>query len=358
MNESSGKSSGTTPVTTLHGTPTGTLNNTRWSWYLLVSLIAVTSAEGLSWSTPLIFPTGIFVLVIYGLHYLLIMDFLVRRRALTLRALAVGGVVIGFTTESLLTKVIWNPPWDEGETLRILGVGVFEVGFIVLVWHAWMSMALPVALTLRSFGLADILTPLQTRRILLALPLTMWIAAGLNGANPLLILLYSALNGFGILLAAWLFQHNARRQPFRDVTDMALTRRERRIVWGLTILVYAVFLPHRAEAFPAAGPFVLGMALVAGSIWLLGAVRRADTRQMPPVGPWRFQSRQFLRYLGYFLAASLVLSVVALVLNPVALPLTFVLMMLSIVPGDAYMLRLVWRLRPRRVQLQEVITHG
>ncbi len=324
------------------------MNKTRWAWYLLLSGIAVVSAEMLSWSTPLIFPVDPFVHVIYALHYILIVDFLVRRRAITWRTLAVAGVVLGFATESLLTKVIWNPPWDEGETLRVLGLGVFEVGFIVLVWHAWMSVTLPFALALSAFGKVELLSPRRMRRVLLALPLTMWVAAGLNGAAPPMILLATALNGAGIVLAAWLYTRYARRHPLPSVAALALGTRERRIVWGGLLACYALLLPVRAEAFPSAGPFVLGMLLLVGSIALLVAVARRDAGQMPRPGAWRYRPRAFVRYLAYFAAVSLALGVLALLTAPVAAPLTVALMLLAMLPGDAYMLRLVWRHRPRR----------
>lgn len=316
---------------------------TRWAWYALMSLIGVTSAEFLSWSTPVIFPIDPFVFAIYGLHYILIIDYLARHRAITWRALAVGGVVVGFTTESLLTKVIWNPPWDEGETLRIAELGVFEVGFIVLIWHAWLSMAIPFALSFSYFGHAGLVDGARARRILRLLPLTMWLAAALNGANPLLMLLAVALNGSGIVLLAWYYRRRMARQPLVSLGDMVMPRRERIGVWIAITAFYLLLIPYRSEAFPAAGPFALGMALVAGSIALLIAVGRRDAGRAPLPGTLRFSYRGFGRYALAFAGGSFALMVAAHAGRPVMAPLAVGLMMLSVLPGDWYMLRLAWR---------------
>ena len=322
------------------------MRKTRWSWYLLLSSIGVVSAEGLSWSTPVIFPVGVFVLLIYGLHYVLIVDYLAARRALTLRGLAVGGLVVGITTESLLTKVIWNPPWDEGDVTRILGLGLFEVGFIVMVWHVWLSMAVPFALSLTYFGQTGIVSERQARWLLRALPLTMWMGASIQSPDLIpLALIGIPLNTLGILLAARLYHRYARRQPLTDITQMTLTRRERRVMWGLVILLYALITPTRADAFPSVGPFVLGMALVAGSFWLLRAVARADSGRTPLPNTLRYTERGFVRYAGRFGLASIALVIAALVLKPVSAGLMLVAILLSVPVGDGYLARLAWRLR-------------
>lgn len=327
---------------------------TRWAWYLLLVMIGTISAEALSGSTPIVFPLGVFVLIAYGLHYLLIFDFLVARDAITLRSLAVGGVVVGFTTESLLTKVIWNPPWDEGGTLRILGLGVYEVGFIVMVWHAWMSMALPFALTLTAFGGADILTSRQVRRALRALPLALAFIPALGGVSPALTVPIVLLNGAGIMLCAWWWRRQQREHPLINLADLRLARRERHILWVLILTLYALIIPHRSEAFPAAGPFVLGMLLVAGSIVLLAAVRRADAGQTPAPGVPRYSHRAFARYLGYCLLVGLPLAALGAITAPASTVLLLLGAFIALIIGNRYMLRLAWRTLPllRRSRLE------
>jgi hypothetical protein len=331
------------------------MRKTRWSWYLLMSGIAVVSAEGLSWSTPVIFPVNPFVLLIYGLHYILIVDYLIGRRALTLRALVVGGFVVGTTTESLITKVIWNPPWDHGDVTRVLGLGLFEVGFIVVVWHAWMSMAVPFALGLTTFGYAEILAPRRVRRILKALPLLMLFGGATQSPALIpLVLVGIPLNALGIGLAARLHRRYTHRVPLYDLADVCLTRRERRIVWGVTILMYALLLPVRADALPAAGPLLLGMLLMVGSFALLIAVARADTGRMPlppPVLPdtITYTARGFARYVIHFLPVSAGLIALALVTKPVSTGIMLVAVLLVTVRGDWYMLRLAWRVRGDKV---------
>lgn len=333
------------------------MRKTRWSWYFLMSGIGVVCAEGLSGSTPIIYPTGIFTLLIYALHYILIIDFLAQRQAITLRSLAIGGLVLGFTTESLLTKVIWNPPWDAGDTTRLLGLGVYEVGFIVMVWHVWMSMAIPFALGLTYFGYAGLLDAQQARRILRYLPLTLVFTATISGVDPALMVGATVLNATGIWLSAWWYR---RQAPLTDNRQIILTRGERRLVWVLTILFYILVTPTRPEAFPAGGPFLLGMALVIGSVILLVAVRRADAGKMPAANSLRFQAGAYRRYMFYFVALSAVGMIIGVITMPVSTGVAVVGALLLLLVGDFYVVRLAWRLLPllwrrERVQIPVLI---
>lgn len=319
------------------------MRKTRWAWYFLMIGIGAVCAEGLSWSTPVIYPIGVWVLIVYGLHYLLIVDYLLARRALTVRALAAGGFVLGITTESLMTKVIWNPPWNSGSSPHLLGLDLYGVGFVVMVWHAWMSMAVPFALSLTAFGHAALLTPRQVRRILLVLPFTMAMGAALNPdpARIGLALLGIPLNAAGILGSAWLYRRYARRVPLRSIDDLRLTRGERRIAWGLILFFYAISLPLRADAYPPVGPFLLGMLLIAVSLRLLASVRRADTQKIPPPGEVSFTARGFRRYVVYFALASVVLVALVLITTPASGLLTLALLLLFGVRGEYYLLRLI-----------------
>lgn len=245
---------------------------TRLSWYLLVAGIGVVSAESLSWSTPVIFPLGFFPFLIYGLHYVLIMDYLVRRRALTVRSLAVGGLVLGLATESLMTKVIWNPPWEKEEAiLRFLGLGVYEVWWICAIWHVWMSTAVPLALTMHYFGRAEMLSDRAARRILRGLPLTVWFITGLGGGDPALLVVGVVLNTGGIMLLVWFY---LRRMRSVSLPDLALTRWEQRGIWMLTVLFYLLMLPVRADAWPDAAA---GAGSLPGArVWTLRSVLPGD----------------------------------------------------------------------------------
>lgn len=312
---------------------------TRRAWYLLLTLVAVVFAESFSWSTPVIIPDGPLVWLIYALHTILIVDFLAARRALTLRSLAAGGVVLGFTTESLMTKVIWNPPWQG--TVHILGLGLFEVGFVVLVWHAWMSLALPVALTFSIFGQAAILKKPQTRRtILLLLPLTMWLAAAISGADWPTMLRGVASHGIAIGLLAGLYLYLEKKHP---LTDLRLTRWGRALTWGLTILVYALLIPDRFEAFPSTGPLLLGLALVGGSILFLFLIRRAEANRMPPPTEPSCRLHQFVLYCIYFAAVSLALILAVNLIAGIANPTGMLIMYALGIAGDVYMFVLLWQ---------------
>ncbi len=341
------------------------MHKTRWSWFLLMSLIGVTSAEGLSWSTQIIFPTlkGLFVLILYGTHYTLIVDYLARHRALTLRALVIGGFIIGITTESLITKVIWNPPWDEGDNVRyIAGLGMYEVGFIVLVWHPWISMGLSFALALTVFGGTELLTPQQIRRILRWLPI-LYLLGG-STQSPALIplaLIGIPLNAAGIMLAAWWYQRKVQSAPLDELA--ILTRRGRRIVWGIVLLLYALFIAHRHEAYPSAGPFLLGMGFIAWSFWLLRMVARADAGKTPLPPPLlpdtiTYSHRAMRRYTLRLSAAALVLCGIGFVTRPASTGIAIVVSLAMIVIGDAWFVRLTWRLRREVRQMERAERHA
>ncbi len=326
------------------------MSKTRWAWYLLVTVIGTVCTEGQSWATPIVLADP-FVLLVYGLHYLLILDYLARQQALTLRTLAVGGLVVGFTTESLLTKVIWNPGWESGDGGRLLGLHVFAVGFVVMVWHTWLSMGLPFALTLTCFGQSQVLSEQALRRVLLAMPLVLWYSASLQ--SPALVpsaVLGIPLNLLAIAGAAWLYERQARRVPLLSPADLALTRRERWIVWALILLLYALLTPYNAEALPAWGPFLLGMGWVVGSIWLLSAVAQADRGYTAPAhadDPLRYTPRRFWRYALVYGGSGLVLIALGMLTQPASTFVTLVALVPLTLVADAYLLHLAWRMRPR-----------
>ena len=327
------------------------VGKTRWAWYLLLTVIGTACTEGQSWATPVILADP-FVPLVYGLHYLLIWDYLARRQALTLRTLAIGGLVVGFTTESLLTKVIWNPNWETGEGGRILGLHVFGTGFVASVWHTWLSMGLPFALALTCFGHSQALSKRLTRRILLLMPLTLWYSASVQDPSLIAFALPGIpLNLLTIAAAAWLYQRQARH-ALLSAGDMVLTRRERWIVWVLILLVYAMLTPHNAQALPDLGPFLLGMGLVGGSLWLLSAVARADQGRMTPPdvsgGPC-YTPRRFLVYALYYAVAGGVLIALGALTQPASLAVTLTALLPLTLATDAYLLRLTWQVLPHRL---------
>lgn len=329
---------------------------TRWSFYLLLSMIAVVFAESLSWSTPIIV-ANIMTLVFYGLHYILYIDFLAQKNALTLRALAVGGLVLGITTESILTKVIWNPPRVAGdETIKLLGLGVFEVGFIVGIWHVWVSSALPIGLTMSYFGPSNILTKAQMRRLLKWLPLAVFFSASVAGYDPLTLLVAIAVNIFSILLTIAWFRRQHAKHPLSQISQLILTRWERRIIWLAILGLYAVgWVAFRPEAYPETRPFLLGMILVVGSLWMLWRMRLVDTNQALPREDFQFTYRGFVKYTLYFALVSLVLGTIAFFSVPISTVIAIISAFLTVPIGNKYLLRLAWRLVRRKHGLTKAV---
>lgn len=322
---------------------------TRWSWYLMISMIAVVFAESLSGSTPIIM-ANVFVLIFYGLHYALYVDFLAQKNAITLRALAIGGLVLGITSESLLTKVIWNPPREAGdETLQILGLGIFEVGFIVGVWHVWISSAIPIGLTISFMGPSGIFNKAQIRRILKWLPLAVFFSASFAGYDPITLLVTIAINVFSIFVTIVWFRRRHRKQPFLQVSQLILTRWERRVMWLGIIGLYALGLvAFRPEAYPEIGPFILGMILVIGSFWLLWRIRLEDQNQTPQREDIQFTYRGFFKYILYFTVTSLILGTLAIISVPVSMIIAMLGSFLTVPFGNGYLVRMSWRLFRKR----------
>ncbi len=308
----------------------------RVIWYVLLAGIGTVFAEGLSWNTPLVWISPL-VPLIYGLHYALIVDFLLRRCALTIPALAVGGLVLGLGTESLMTKVIWNPPWDGADDMpSILGLRVFAVFWVCATWHVWMSTAIPLALAFRSFGHADLLSDRAARRILLLLPLTMGVMVAINQTFPWWIIPAMVANGAGILVLAWLYQR------WGAPSELTMTRAARVMVGIVLVALYALLLNERPEAWPSVGPFILGMALLVGSLALFWRVAERDAGAMPGPGPVRYDGRALARYLVYFSVVGALSMALAALLSVVSLVIAVLIITITSLVSTAYLLRLGW----------------
>lgn len=313
----------------------------KWAFYWMLALISVVFAESFSGSTPIIMADPM-VWFFYGLHYFILLDFLARRHAITWSTLIVAGLVLGFTTESILTKVIWNPPREQSEeTLRILGLGVFEVGFTVTVWHVWMSTVLPIALTLHLFGLAEMFNAQQLRRFLRWLPASAWLMASFGVLDPFKFLLWTAANGAMILIMIFIYR---LLPPLTSIQSLILARWERWLILFLLVVFYIVgWFEFRPEAVPSAGPFSLGMSLVVASIILLFVVRRRYTGLTPHGLPPSFTYGKWVKYMLYFTFVGVVVSAIGFVTSPVSVIFTLLGILIVSLRSNWHLFRLAFR---------------
>lgn len=317
----------------------------KWAFYWMLALISVVFAESFSGSTPIII-SDVMTWLFYGLHYFLLMDFLVRRNAITWPTLAVAGLVLGFTTESILTKVIWNPPYNAGEeTLRILGLGVFEVGFTVTTWHVWMSTALPIAFTLQLFGLAEMFNPQQWRRLLRWLPISLWLIASFGIIDPLTFLVMIVTNGLTILAAIFIYR---LLPPVTSLENLILARWERGLIIGLLVILYTVgWFEFRPEAIPTLAPFILGMSLVIGSIVLLFILRRRYADMTPQPSQPSFTYWRWVKYMAYFTTISMIVTSIGFFALPISTAVTLLGILLFSLRSNWYLRGITFRRNPR-----------
>jgi hypothetical protein len=320
----------------------------RWAWYLLICGAAVISTEGLSWSTPIAYPLGIFAIIIYAIHYLLILDYLLEKRALSLRSLAIGGLLVGITTESFLTKVIWNAPWNDGQMPRVLGIGVYELGFVVNVWHTWMTMFVPFALVYTIFGHSALFSPKIMRRILLALPFTVLLPTAFNGVNWYLVLVPPLLNGLGFAATVYLYRHYQKQHGLQRAEEFRLTTGERRVIWGIVIAAYILLTPIGGKGLGAIESpiaLLLGCFFVLLSFYLFFAVVRADAGKMPDPLPETFGYRDLLRYILYFELIALLCALLTATVYAVSALIVLAALLITSLLGNIWLIRQLWQSR-------------
>jgi hypothetical protein len=89
-------------------------------------------------------PAGyVLVMPLYTLHLLILASICYRRRTPRFSTLFIAGCIFGMY-EAYITKVLWNPPWGGGDSLRIAGVAVIELLVIAWLWHPLMAFILPL----------------------------------------------------------------------------------------------------------------------------------------------------------------------------------------------------------------------
>ena len=233
----------------------------RAAYYLLFTMVGVFHAEVLSRSQPwaLVDPAMvILVWPVYGVHYLVLGDLLLRRRADSLVPLFLAGCLLGMY-EFVITKVYWVPPWNPASGAEV-GFAWFEVLWVGFAWHAFMSFLIPFVLMQRVFlpGSPDPRRSRQLRWVLVGAP-AFAAAFGTAFGAPADELLKSIGVSLAMIAAAsFVFSRKALAWGYARPEDLVLGRLGRRAAVAALVAVYVLYgLTLQTDAVPS------GLALLA-----------------------------------------------------------------------------------------------
>lgn len=266
----------------------------RWLFWLLAAAISVFFAEIISGSSAFAFfdAWGLLVILpLYGLHLLVLANFVYKRARPTWPALFFAGALFGLY-EAYITKVLWLPPWDL--RLPFAGVDLLAITTLVLWWHPFMSFILPLGLAeYLGSGSRDIAAalPAGLRRFLgkrwgqfsLAAMLGWIQASSLPAGGGLL----AALGGLAVVAAlSWLWRRaDGARQP---LSKLLPSGRAQTILIALLAFYYLwTTIYIRPEALPGLGPQAVIWLLYVLFIWALRRALHQAAEQPPSALPVR-----------------------------------------------------------------------
>lgn len=240
--------------------PLSPLARLRLAYYLLFTMVGVFHAEVLSRSQPwgLVNPPTVAILfAVYGLHYVVLGDLLLRRRLTGLAPVFLCGCLLGLY-EFVVTKVYWVPYWNPTSGAGV-GFAWFEVLWVGFAWHAVMSFTIPFML-MRWVFLPGSKDPWQSRNfraVLFGVPL---LTAGFSlamGDSPVVTGLSIGASLGEIALFSYFFSRRAPVWGYTGPDDLVLSRRALQFAAAALVVVYVVLgATLRLEALPA-GPAIL-----------------------------------------------------------------------------------------------------
>jgi hypothetical protein len=315
--------------------------------YALVLYVGLLCAEYVSSSTPVpvVQPESSFVpinILAYGPFYLVLLLMSARWGPLSFRTYYIFGALLGLTTETAITDVVWG----HNETLKpILGVvggfGIWEVTFLVFTYHPVFSTAVPFLVLGHYFGLAvPALMGSRTKAIVVyGLPVytaivwasgskPVWLGALAAGANAAILTVLIASNR----------RFGARPRFVYGPLSWAL-------VIALIALIWIVGVVGRyAPAPPTLIATLIGIGLLA---WLSVRSARLDSAKPHQPADPMFAWRPYFLYLVYFSAVFLaLLGVLGLVVGasqPVGDGLFLVFELIPGVLGTIYLIVIALR---------------
>lgn len=264
----------------------------RCMYYLLFTLVGVFHAEVLSRSQPwaLVNPAAALIIwPVYGVHYIVLGDMLLRRRITTFFPIFLSGCLLGMY-EFAITKVYWQPPWNPTSGAEV-GFAWFEVLWVGFAWHAFMSFLIPYVLMQRVF-LPDSPRPWASREfrwVAAGVPLfTMGFAAAM-GDSPVVLAASIFASLALITLVSFLFTKWAPGWGYTGPQDLVLGRRGRRVAWAGLVITYGLLgLTLRTEAAPQSLAVLAPLPLY-GMLFLLlyPHLRRSPAQPATEVAPPR-----------------------------------------------------------------------
>lgn len=307
--------------------------------YACVLLVALLTAEFVSGSSTIpviVLPN----LMAYVPYWLVFLGVSARAGPLSFRTHYLFGALIGLGTESFITKVVWGHPQSWTPVLGMLGgFGIYELFFLVLVYHPLFSCAVPFLLLRHYLGLPQS-APMSDRWRRMALAL-LPVAAGLFlslGRRPTEVAIGFVINTAMLVAVLAVFRGLRRAPSFRlPIWVMG-------VLIALIMAVAAINLPQRH--MPSS--LTLMITLVGVGLLILLVVRSVAIDKRVPAEPVphtpTFSWRGLLSYLGYFAVVLAAFYTPVLVLGDAWRTVTIGLACLVGVAGNVYLASSVIRM--------------
>lgn len=287
----------------------------KWFFWIILGALSTSFAEVVSGSDlfPFFHPWGLIVeLPLYMLHILVLAYVVFHYGRPRFSTLFLAGAIFGLY-EAYITKVLWNPPWDE--MINVGGVALFEIPVLVLWWHPFMAFIVPLlvgetALT-GTRGTISAL-PEKARRILTTRNGCILLAAlaglfqGNNSPSIENILLSGAANAgvMGLLMVLW--RRFTRGQTYA-IRDLLPNKREFTVLLILLLALYtATGFFINPEALPGLFPQMVIWLLYALFFTLLYLNLRKSRQDTPP--EWNGFSPPFSWRFGCLLVLVFVMT--------------------------------------------------
>jgi hypothetical protein len=286
--------------------------------WILLGVFSTALAEVSISSQPLAFFSTyglLFVFPLYAVHILFFASLTMRKdRQVNFASLIFSGCLFGLY-EAYITKVLWNPPWNE-HTITVLQISLFTFLVLVFFYHTWMSFIFPLLLV-EYFVFPD-------RRIFHCLPEKLRILLSNRLVLIVLLVFFGIANGVGesslagtilsvlgtsvvmllfVLLARRLFSGNQG-----SLVDY-LPRGKALVVIGFLLVgIYAIHLfTNRPEAFPGmVGHIMIGLFYLSFGFLLTLSKQYKSSKSNPELTDIPKLRKNWILYTGlYFTAAVL-----------------------------------------------------